>query len=76
MAFGFYLTPYIIIISNMWSFLNYRQDLQGEVADQVIHFPFAVPKLTPGRLYVKFGKPIITAGMYSLPFWIVLIFLL
>lgn len=42
---------------------NDRQDLQGEVADQAIHFPFAVPKLTPGRLYVKFGKPIITAGV-------------
>ncbi|KAG0599609.1 hypothetical protein M758_12G165200 [Ceratodon purpureus] len=41
---------------------NIRGDLNGEVADQPLHFPFAAPKLAPGRLYVKFGKPIITAG--------------
>lgn len=72
-----YLTPSIIVVNiNMWSFCNDRQDSQGEVADQAIHFPFAVPKLTPGRLYVKFGKPIITAGVYSLTFLIVMMFLL
>ncbi|KAG0621272.1 hypothetical protein M758_3G006800 [Ceratodon purpureus] len=42
--------------------INLRGDLADEVADQPIHFPFATPKLTPGRMYVKFGKPIITAG--------------
>jgi len=39
-----------------------REDLNEEVADQPIHFPLAAPSLTPGRLYVKFGKPIVTAG--------------
>lgn len=41
---------------------NIRGDLNGEVADQALHLPFAAPKLAPGRLYVKFGKPVITAG--------------
>jgi pimeloyl-ACP methyl ester carboxylesterase/1-acyl-sn-glycerol-3-phosphate acyltransferase len=42
--------------------INIRSNLTEEVGDQPVHFPFAAPNLTPGRLYVKFGKPIITAG--------------
>lgn len=42
--------------------INIRGDLNEEVADQPVHFPFAAPKLNPGRLYIKFGKPVITAG--------------
>ncbi|XP_024358571.1 phytyl ester synthase 1, chloroplastic [Physcomitrium patens] len=41
---------------------NIRGDLNEDVGDQSLHLPFAAPKLTPGRLYIKFGKPIVTAG--------------
>jgi pimeloyl-ACP methyl ester carboxylesterase len=38
-----------------------RQELGGELADQAMHLPIALPKGI-GRLYFKMQKPIITAG--------------
>lgn len=38
-------------------------DIEGEVANQDLHLPIALPKL-PGRFYYYFGKPIETACIY------------
>lgn len=40
---------------------NIRNNASGEVANQPLYMPFMVPK-PPGRLYILFGKPILTAG--------------
>lgn len=53
----------LTFVNNLHTFYYYRGDLNEEVADQPVHFPFAAPKLNPGRLYIKFGKPVITAGI-------------
>lgn len=38
-----------------------REGMKGEVAEQQLHIPICLPK-PPGRLYLKFGKPIRTKG--------------
>lgn len=40
---------------------EYRNDIEGEVANQDVHLPIILPKL-PGRFYFYFGKPIETEG--------------
>ncbi|GLJ23735.1 hypothetical protein SUGI_0449990 [Cryptomeria japonica] len=40
---------------------NIRSNASGEVANQPMYMPFMAPK-PPGRLYILFGKPILTAG--------------
>ncbi|KAJ9562571.1 hypothetical protein OSB04_007731 [Centaurea solstitialis] len=38
-----------------------RTEMEGEIANQDLHFPILLPKV-PGRYYYLFGKPIITQG--------------
>ena len=44
----------------MWSY-EYRNNANGEVANQPVHLPGILPKF-PGRFYYYFGKPIETEG--------------
>ncbi|KAL5864556.1 hypothetical protein ACOSQ3_002070 [Xanthoceras sorbifolium] len=41
--------------------ISLRTDASGEVANQQMHWPYALPKV-PGRFYYYFGKPIETEG--------------
>ncbi|CAN4111230.1 unnamed protein product [Withania somnifera] len=45
--------------------LTVREDVDGEVANQMLHLPVFLPKI-PGRVYFLFGKPIHTKGRQDL----------
>lgn len=45
--------------------LTVRADVDGEVANQMLHLPGLLPKI-PGRFYFLFGKPIHTMGRQDL----------